>query len=101
VKAGFPGSARLATSRLVLNLPGHGEVSIPVLVTALASGDATGLSADFNGDGLVDFSDFFLFADAYEQPVNERTAIYDLNGNGKINIEDFFRFADAFGERAD
>jgi hypothetical protein len=51
-------------------------------------------SSDFNGDGAVDFSDFFLFADAYG---GDDTA-YDLDGNGRVDLDDFFVFTDAFGE---
>ena len=55
-----------------------------------ASGQA---STDFNGDGRIDFVDFFLFADAY----GGNDARFDLDGNGTVDFADFFRFVDAFG----
>ena len=53
------------------------------------------LSADFNSDGVVNFGDFFLFADAFAvTPVDRR---FDLNSDGAVDFGDFFLFADAFG----
>ena len=50
-------------------------------------------TADFNGDGRIDFVDFFLFADAY----GGTDARFDLDGNGTVDFADFFKFVDAFG----
>ena len=50
-------------------------------------------SADFNGDGIVNFADFFDFVDAF----GTTDAKYDLDGNGIVNFADFFEFVDAFG----
>ena len=53
------------------------------------------LSADFNGDGVVDFTDFFMFADAFGvTPAGRR---FDLNTDGAVDFGDFFIFADSFG----
>ena len=54
------------------------------------------ISADFDGDGLVNTTDFFLFADAF----GGTDARYDLNGDGQVNLLDFFLFAQHFGEPA-
>src|SRR3989344_7063644 len=51
-------------------------------------------TADFNGDGRVDFDDFFLFADRFGSNINQ----FDLNDNGRVDYDDFFMFADGFGE---
>lgn len=48
---------------------------------------------DFDGDGRVDFADFFLFADAF----GTADVRYDLDGDGSVDFSDFFMFADAFG----
>ena len=57
-------------------------------------------SADLNGDGNVDFSDFLLFAAAFGK--NEGEAGYnagaDLDSSGAVNFQDFLIFANAFGK---
>ncbi|MDE3258680.1 MAG: hypothetical protein OYM47_12665 [Gemmatimonadota bacterium] len=50
-------------------------------------------TADFNGDGIVNFADFFDFVDAF----GTTDAKYDLDDNGIVNFADFFEFVDAFG----
>lgn len=54
------------------------------------------LAGDFNGDGIVDFSDFFQFADYF----GSSNAAYDLNADGVVDFTDFFLFADNFGQEA-
>lgn len=49
---------------------------------------------DFNMDGLVDFTDFFLFADHFGQG----DPSYDLNADGVVDFDDFFIFADNFSK---
>ena len=95
----FPGSANIAISLISLNLEDTGEERIPVDAAAQVTGEPGGISADFNGDGLVDFSDFFLFANAFGKEVDRNTSIFDLNENRKIDFEDFFKFANEFGKR--
>ena len=53
---------------------------------------------DFDGDGSVEFRDFFLFADNFGQPMTPARTKFDLDGDGKIGFGDFFLFADAFGK---
>ena len=53
----------------------------------------TQVTADFNGDGRVDFADFFEFVDAF----GGSDPRFDLDGNGKVDFADFFEFVDAFG----
>ncbi|MBT4500738.1 MAG: T9SS type A sorting domain-containing protein, partial [Gemmatimonadetes bacterium] len=50
-------------------------------------------TGDFNGDGLVDFADFFMFADQF----GGTDPAYDLDQSGTVDFGDFFLFADAFG----
>ena len=51
---------------------------------------------DFDGDGVTNFADFFLFADAF----GSTDARFDLDGSGVVDFGDFFIFADAFGQPA-
>jgi len=50
-------------------------------------------SADFDGDGLVNFQDFLLFAEAFGS-VDLR---FDLDQSGRIDFADFLAFARIFG----
>ena len=52
------------------------------------------LLGDFDGDGMVDFNDFFYFADRF----GTTDPLCDLNGDGIVNFDDFFIFADNFGQ---
>ncbi len=58
-------------------------------------GPGASMLGDFDGNGAVDFLDFFMFADAFGNPNAE--PIYDLDGSGSVDFMDFFIFADAFG----
>ena len=58
--------------------------------------EANGFQADrsdFDNNGVVDFDDFFLFANAF----GGDEARFDLDDNGRIDFEDFFLFAQDFG----
>ena len=55
-------------------------------------------SADFDGNGMVDFNDFFLFAGAFGQRGEGGNAKYDLDGSGQVDFNDFFIFAEKFGK---
>ena len=52
--------------------------------------------ADFDANGIVDFGDFILFAQAFGS--NQST--FDLNGSGSVDFPDFILFAQQFGEGA-
>lgn len=54
------------------------------------------LPGDFDGNGKVDFSDFFLFADGF----GGSDPKYDLDKSGGVDFSDFFIFADNFGREA-
>ncbi|MFH1567325.1 MAG: putative Ig domain-containing protein [Gemmatimonadota bacterium] len=51
------------------------------------------LPGDGNGDGVVNFDDFFLFADAF----GTADPLFDFDGSGLVDFDDFFVFADNFG----
>ena len=50
--------------------------------------------ADFDANGIVDFGDFILFAQAFGSDQSE----FDLDGNGSVDFPDFILFARRFGE---
>ena len=58
-------------------------------------------TADFNGDGRVDFDDFFMFADHFgSQPTSTNwDTRYDLNADSVVDGDDFFLFSDQFGQK--
>ena len=58
-------------------------------------------AADLNHDGIVDDSDFVLFADAYnlldcQDPAMASYCAADLNRDGVVDDADFVMFADAY-----
>ncbi len=67
---------------------------------SLFSQDSNPASSDFNGDGVVDVSDYLLFVDVFGSKEGEAQydAKYDLDGNGEIGIPDFLIFMDNFGK---
>ena len=76
----------ISTGRLRLT---SGFVQRPRVVPAVLP-----LIGDFNGDGRVDFDDFFLFAAAF----GSKDTKFDLNRDGRVDFDDFFVFAAHFGE---
>ena len=58
------------------------------------------LRPDINGDGTVDLSDFFVFADGFDRdcvPNEPLVVCPDLDGDGSVGFADFFLLADDFG----
>ncbi len=57
-------------------------------------------SLDFDGSGIVDFSDFLMFVGAFgsEEGQDNYDAKYDLNSDGKIAFEDLLILTDSFGK---
>ncbi|MCY3734967.1 MAG: Ig-like domain-containing protein [Gemmatimonadaceae bacterium] len=51
---------------------------------------------DFDLDGEVGFSDFFVFAEAF----GGSDPRFDLDGSGEVDFADFFLFAENFGQPA-
>lgn len=69
-----------------------------LLATAFLAAQETD-PADFNGDGVVDFNDFLLFAQGYGKSAGQAdfNAKLDLDSDGTIDFDDFLRFVNAFG----
>ena len=78
---------------IIYAIDGAGNAAEPLRTTVLVEPPPPLPTGDFNGDGLVDFADFFMFADAFggDDPA------YDLDQSGLVDFGDFFLFADAFG----
>ena len=78
---------------IIYAIDGAGNAAEPLRTTVLVEPEPPAPTGDFNADGLVDFADFFMFADAFggDDPA------YDLDGSGMVDFGDFFLFADAFG----
>lgn len=95
------GGAQQTFSTVLVGRIAEGEVdlSIPVGEITEQQQGTVDSEADFSGDGVVDFTDFFQFADAFGQPAEGFEAM-DLNGDGFVDFSDFFAFADAFGQSA-
>lgn len=70
-----------------------------ILLLPFRRAATSGVSADFNGNGRVDFDDFFLFAEAFGRRRGEAgfDARFDLSADGAIDFDDFFIFAERFG----
>ena len=58
------------------------------------------LTPDFNGDGVVNFSDFLAFGSQYgaRQGDGKYEAKYDLDSDGAIGFGDFLIFGSSFGQ---
>ena len=57
-----------------------------------------GSVADFNGDCVVDLSDFLVFVEVFGKTASDAgfDAMFDLNGNDQIDLNDFLIFVSEF-----
>ena len=78
---------------IIYAIDGAGNAAEPLRTTVLVEPPPPLPTGDFNGDGLVDFADFFMFADQF----GGTDPAYDLDQSGTVDFGDFFLFADAFG----
>jgi len=62
----------------------------------LVDTDGVQIFGDIDGNGTVDFDDFFQFADNFGLASPDPVA--DFDGNGAVDFDDFFLFADNFGK---
>jgi hypothetical protein len=100
----FTDSSVVTITQVSFSTTASGEViqavqSIAIIAAASATGCGSGMAGDFDCNSSVEFSDFFLFADAFGSRPGEANynAACDLDGNGEVDFSDFFQFADAFG----
>ena len=58
-------------------------------------------TSDFNGDGIVNSTDFLLFAGVFgsKRGDGKYDAKYDLNSDGRIGPSDFLIFAGNYGKK--
>jgi hypothetical protein len=56
-------------------------------------------SPDFDGNGAVDFDDFFAFASVFGQIAMGDNVKFDLDGDDVVGFGDFFAFAAEFGKK--
>ena len=50
--------------------------------------------SDFDGSGMIDFTDFLLFVGAFGSAESE----YDIDGSGSVDFPDFLLFVSVFGK---
>ena len=94
---GFEEETSIIVAENNLRFSEGGSEKYPTYFVASITGRSL-ISGDFDGDGKVDFTDFFAFADAF----GGSDPMFDLDDSGKVDFSDFFLFADSFGtqERA-
>ncbi len=98
---GFSGETEIELTELSIKFSGGSSDFTPGASVVLSSEVLGGgePSADFTGDGKVDFDDFFEFAAAFGQSATGAFSRFDLDGAGEtIDFNDFFVFAAAFGK---
>ena len=97
VLPGFSGVAEVEIVRYGLRPVVGDQLFQTASATVTISDDVIGgpLLGDFDADGVVDFPDFFLLAEAFwsDDPT------FDLTGDGFVDFADLFVFADYFGEK--
>lgn len=85
----YSATLSLATDQgAALGGPGQ-QFDIPLSVTVLIPGDAT-------ADGLVDGSDYTVWADHYQQTTGAGYSVGDFNGDGQVNGGDYTIWADHY-----
>jgi hypothetical protein len=93
---GFSGSANLVIVENNFRFEGGGSEKYQVFSIATITDEFVEppIQGDFDGNGKVDFTDFFAFADAFGGSDSQ----FDLNKSGSVDFDDFFIFADNFGK---
>ncbi len=86
-----PTSAGVRVYDVKTDQPVAGPISTGLPPSGIAF---VGSVADFNGDCVVDFSDFLAFASAFGK--SESDAMFDLDGNGSVDFPDFLIFVSEF-----
>jgi len=91
------GEVPLTLSDVVLSDPMGNTVAVNVVHGSLR----VLCPGDFDGNGKVDFDDFFLFVGKFGKGSGDPgfDPAYDLDGDGKVDFDDFFIFVGNFGKR--
>lgn len=99
VLPGFSGETAVTLLGGVVSTEGS-QTDVTSSTTVAMVGEPVEKSADFSGDGRVDFSDFLVFAGGFGKSAGQAgyDARLDLSGNGKVDFEDFLLFAAEFGK---
>ncbi|GEM_PF-3363152 len=92
--AEFYDDTRQPDKAKLIEIKGGSEVSDLIIGLAHRS------PVDFNGDGIVDFEDFFVFTIGFGQRkgMPNYSLGMDLNSDGGIDFEDFFAFVSEFSK---
>jgi hypothetical protein len=63
---------------------------------------SAGPNPDFDGDGVIGFRDFILFAQKFGTEVGEEAydSQFDLDSGGDVGFRDFILFAQVYGKAA-
>jgi len=91
----FSGETTLQIVEVALRSVDGQQIKLKVLHVVTLS-DEVDLVGDSDGNGVVDFNDFFAFADAF----GTTDPAFDYDGSGQVDFNDFFIFADNFGRGA-
>ena len=78
-----------------------GTTSLEFSLSQQGTASAPNLPGDFNGDRVVDFTDFFAFTDFFGTRFGDLQwdPTYDIDGDEDVDFDDFFIFAEYFGQR--
>ena len=101
VLPGFYGDTDIQLVQGRLSLEGQAQAfqsDTAIRVSGLAR-EPEEKTADFTGDGRVDFADFLLFAQGFGKRLGDAgfDVRLDLDGSGGVDFADFLLFAQAFG----
>ncbi len=92
----FSDQTTIRIVEVTLNLESGEREKIAVMSELVISSEVEEptLAGDFDGNGRVEFNDFFMFADGF----GGTDPSLDLDGSGQVDFNDFFIFADNFGQ---
>ena len=82
---------------ILSNDPDRATQTLSVSIIVQAQAPSANPKADFNGDKVVDITDFLLFVEAF----GSTNSKFDINGDGAVGITDFLLFVESFGKTVD
>ena len=94
----FPGStAGTFSGSITISSNDPNSATQTLSVSIIVKVPSANSKADFNGDKVVDITDFLLFVEAF----GSTNAKFDIDGDGAVGITDFLLFVEAFGKTVD